>query len=120
MPVSIAFATIAGPSADIDQGAIVETAPQRSGHDAHELADQFDHSMHVELGEPDAELRLAEAITDRIGANWGRVPAVVIGRNAAGEHFAFLGDIIGVDAMTVQFANDRRLPMGRVVAVGMS
>lgn len=116
---TIAFAALAGIVADIDPTAVVETCPQRSEATAHDLADQMPHSMHIALDDQDRRAALPAKITDRIGANWGRVPAVVIARTPRGDNFAFIGDIIGVDTFTLQFANDRRIPLGRVVAVGL-
>lgn len=116
---TIAFAALAGIVADIDPTAVVQTCPQRSEAAAHELAARMPHSMHVALDDQDRRSALPAKITDRIGANWGRVPAVVIARGPRGDHYAFIGDVIGVDTLTVQFANDRRVPLGRVVAVGL-
>lgn len=117
--MSIAFATIAGPSVDIDPTATVDIAPQRNESAARELADQMAHGLQTTLDAQDREETIARLITDRLGANWGRVYGVVVLRNAAGQYFAATGDIIGVDTLTVQFANNRRLPIGRVVAVGL-
>ena len=114
-----AYAAIAGSSADIDPTAAVEIAPQRNQAAALELASQMPHSLRVPLNEPGREERIARLVTDRLGANWGRVYGVLILQDPAGRYFAAIGDIIGVDTMTVQFANDRRLPVGRVVAVGL-
>lgn len=119
MNTTTAFATIAGHSTDIDPTATVETCPQRSEAAAHDLAAQKPHSLHIALDNQDHRDQLPRLITDRIGAHWGRVNAVVIARNSRGEHYAFIGDIIGVDHLTVQFANDRRIPIGRITAVGL-
>ena len=118
--MSTAFATIAGTSDDIDHTATMEMAPQRDEDAARELATQMGHSLQVDLNEPGKDETIARLITDRIGANWGRVYGVLILQNPAGQFFAAIGDIIGVDDMTVQFANDRRMPVGRVVAVGLA
>jgi len=114
-----AFAALAGIVADIDPVAVVQTCPQRSDAAAHELAAQMPHSMHLALDDQASRAALPAQITDRIGANWGRVPAVIIARNPRGDNYAFIGDVVGVDTLTVQFANDRRVPLGRVVAVGL-
>ncbi|MEW1938430.1 hypothetical protein AB0331_13810 [Dietzia maris] len=116
---TITFAALAGIVADIDPTAVVQTCPQRSEAAAHDLADQMPHSLHIALDDQDRRAALPAKITDRLGANWGCVPAVVIARTPRGDNFAFIGDIIGVDTFTLQFANDRRIPLGRVVAVGM-
>lgn len=116
---TIAFAALAGIVADIDPTAVVQTCPQRSETAAHDLADQMPHSMHIALDAQDRRATLPAKITDRIGANWGRVPAVVIARTPRGDFYALIGDIVGVDTFTLQFANDRRVPLGRVVAVGL-
>lgn len=116
---STAFAALAGIVADIDPVAVVQTCPQRTEAAAHELAARMPHSIHLALDDQASRAALPARITDRIGANWGRVPGVVIACNPRGDHFAFIGDIIGVDPLTVQFANDRRVPLGRVVALGL-
>lgn len=114
------YATIAGDSDDIDPTASVEIAPQRDQDAARELADQMPHSLQASLGADGNEEQIARLVTDRLGANWGRVYGVVILKDAAGRYLAAIGDIIGVDTMTVQFANNRRMPVGRVVAVGLA
>ncbi|PZU00863.1 MAG: hypothetical protein DI630_13285 [Gordonia sp. (in: high G+C Gram-positive bacteria)] len=114
-----AYATIAGTSADIDPTATVDIAPQRTQAAALELANQMPHSLRAPLNEPGRDEKIARLVTDRLGANWNHVYGVLILRDPAGQYFAAIGDIIGVDTMTVQFANDRRLPVGRVVAVGL-
>lgn len=118
--MSIAYATIAGPSADIDPAATVDIAPQRNREAALELAGQLPHTLQVAINQPGKDETIARLVTDRLGANWGRVYGVVILQDAAGRYLAAIGDIIGVDTMTVQFANDRRLPVGRIVAVGLA
>lgn len=117
--MSTAFATFAGHIDDVDPRATVEIAPQRNEAAARELADQMPYSHQFGINEIGKEDVVAHKVTDRIGANWGRVNGVVVLKDTAGTYLAVIGDIVGVDTMTVQFANGRRMPVGRIVAIGM-